>query len=1096
MYSTSEFQKKQDFYKSKQECIEGEKKSNVLMVTNERYNFKHRYFTAGDEEQFELYRDKKTYNICEKQIDLSNNIFSNLQLEIWKKNKDITSEGVSNTFKYIFNKMKKGIFIKIVNNKLKVFLPFTNTHYVNEWSNKIKVDPERYNSIKDFIYKTQSQKGYNKNEEIQPVEEWVGNNCLLKYDGDDGDSHHETVKNLFDELCSKRTVPDIELFVNRRDFPYIKKDETEAYDSIWGKKQLLVSHNYEKYCPILSMSKTSEYSDVLFPTWDDWSRVQIEENIYFPSSCNSDYSITHVPWEDKIPTAVFRGSYTGCGTTDENNVRLKLSKLSTETEPDEKGIKYLDAGLTNIGLRFRKNMDSEYLESINYSKYKKYTVEKMTKSEQTKYKYVINVDGHVSAFRLSLELGSESLILLVNSKWKIWYSDMLFPYEHYVPVKSDLSDLVDRIKWCRENDKQCQKIVQNAKDFYNKYLSKKSILDYMQKLCIVLKKEMGFYIYDSPSFSLLSLQNKRQIQELQNIQKSFPHRDKPTLKIYEIPDIERCYGKLKGIEWVISMLIENNLLSENLKFNYNLMNKELEKGCNIDSYSLSNFKIIAKTVTREERQIQQTNECFVGMKCLNEMSKYIPNFAYIFGNVISQRGSLLLEEEIGGYNFEHYLTKDPSFNIAEYFLILTQVALSLEMAQTKFNFQHGNLSCHHVMIKKNHDIENISRYLLDGTFYNITNVSKIPVIVDYRNSNVVVDGIFYGYPTIIHFDQSKDLISLFFDSLILISKFRNLGESKTIINFTNQLLQKDFKSISEIVDWINDKNEQFIFSNNRERSQNKFFIEFINSKKFVNLENYISIKDRCLLPFRGNEKQVFDFILSPNVEGQIESFLNIFKILKRSSLPRYNNLFLLYLCYQNIQSNIMDVYGLLKEYLESKEIQTDYSEYFADAENFIHFAYSESILSNFKDIYPSHVTYNIPSYEINNFNTKFIEDDIFSDPFKFKEYVEKAEPYVKENYSNLYLNLEIYYTMLMDGKHFFKIAESTKNLFQKDFEKYLYLPKHQKTNVAKFKTIKHYANILFRERLKYLKGINLPCSNESSIKAYNNSLILCLEELK
>ena len=1092
MYSTSEFQKKQDFYKSKQECIEGEKKSNVLMVTNERYNFKHRYFTAGDEEQFELYRDKKTYNICEKQIDLSNNIFSNLQLEIWKKNKDITSEGVSNTFKYIFNKMKKGIFIKIVNNKLKVFLPFTNTHYVNEWSNKIKVDPERYNSIKDFIYKTQSQKGYNKNEEIQPVEEWVGNNCLLKYDGDDGDSHHETVKNLFDELCSKRTVPDIELFVNRRDFPYIKKDETEAYDSIWGKKQLLVSHNYEKYCPILSMSKTSEYSDVLFPTWDDWSRVQREENIYFSSSCNSDYSITHVPWENKIPTAIFRGSYTGCGTTDENNVRLKLAKLSSETNLDENGVKYLDAGLTNIQLRFRKNMDSEYLESINYSKYNQYLVNKMSKSEQAKYKYVINVDGHVSAFRLSLELGSESLILLVSSEWKIWYSDMLVEYEHYVPIKSDLSDLVDRIKWCRENDEKCQKIVKNAKDFYNKYLSKKSMLDYMQKLCVSLKQEMGLYIYDS--ISLISIQNNRQLEELKNIQNSFPRRS--TLKIYEIPNIERCYGKLKGIEWVINMLIENNLLSENLKYNYNIMNKEKEKGCLIDSYNLSNFKVIAKSVLkgRKDREIQQINECFVGMKCMNEMSKYIPNFAYIFGNVIIQNESILLEEEIDGFNFEHYLRRDPNFNIQDYFLILTQIALSLEMAQNKFNFQHGNLTCHHVMIKKNS--ENNFRYLLDGIFYNISNNSNIPVIVDYRNSNVVVDSIFYGYPTIIHFDQSKDLLSLFFDSLILISKFRNLGENKSIIDFTNQLLQKDFKSIKEIVDWINDKNEQFIFSTNREHRYNKTFVELINSKKYVNLENYITVKDRCLLLFRGNERQVFDYILSPNVQGRIESFLNIFKILKKSSIPRYNNLFLLYLCYQNIQSNIMDVYGSLVEYLESNGIKNDYSEYFTDVENFIHIAYGESIRSNYKDIKPSHITYNIPEPHIDNFNTRFVEDYIFSDPSEFKKYIEGAEPYVKKDYSDLYLNLEIYYTILLNGKYFFEISDNTKRFFKDDFSKYLSLSNYQKTNVAKFKTIKEYGKILFEERAKYLKGINLPCSNESSIKAYNNSLILCLEELK
>jgi hypothetical protein len=45
-----------------------------------------------------------------------------------------------------------------------------------------------------------------------------------------------------------------------------------------------------------------------------------------------------------------------------------------------------------------------------------------------------------------------------------------------VPVKSDLSDLEEKIKWCRENDDKCKEIAKNAKDLYKLYVSRDGIL--------------------------------------------------------------------------------------------------------------------------------------------------------------------------------------------------------------------------------------------------------------------------------------------------------------------------------------------------------------------------------------------------------------------------------------------------------------------------------------------------------------------------------------------------------------------------------------------------------------------------------------------
>ncbi len=57
------------------------------------------------------------------------------------------------------------------------------------------------------------------------------------------------------------------------------------------------------------------------------------------------------------------------------------------------------------------------------------------------------------------------------------------PYVDHVPVKADLSDLEEKIRWCREHDDECRKIGENAKIFYDKYVSRNALLDYVEMVC-------------------------------------------------------------------------------------------------------------------------------------------------------------------------------------------------------------------------------------------------------------------------------------------------------------------------------------------------------------------------------------------------------------------------------------------------------------------------------------------------------------------------------------------------------------------------------------------------------------------------------------
>jgi hypothetical protein len=476
-----------------------ESKLKKTIQTNPKYKyFKQTHFTAGDEEQFhkKLGQLELGQTIYKSRIHLKKNIFKDFEFKslFWEKYKKSNTELIRmNTFNHFFNKFKKGTFVKIQNNELKVFLPFSKQKFVNEWSDKIKIDP-KYGNMYNFIEYINKMTGKSYKININKFcNNWYANNCLIRYEFPihEGDSNVPQMSDMLKTLCKERKIPDIEFFMNRRDFPQLKRNNTEAYEHLFGENQPLLSHNYTKYTPFLSMVTTKEHADIPIPTGDDWSRISSIENKFFTGSKEyPDVKQFNIPWIHRKPTAIFRGSSTGAGVTIDTNMRLKLAYLSVNLEMNSEP-PLLDAGITKWQLRPRKLKDCEYLQTIDI-----YNLEKMgiklvsflTPIQQSEYKYIINVDGHVSAFRLSLEMSMGCCILLVESKYELWFKSLIKPMIHYVPVKEDLSDLIEKIKWCRDNDTEAEKIAENSKEFYKKYLDKNAILDYLQKIFVDLKK--------------------------------------------------------------------------------------------------------------------------------------------------------------------------------------------------------------------------------------------------------------------------------------------------------------------------------------------------------------------------------------------------------------------------------------------------------------------------------------------------------------------------------------------------------------------------------------------------------------------------------
>ena len=757
MTTTDKFQKLPDHFSSVGECkmLKGQN-------TNPRYkNFNQVYFTAGDVEQFYSYKDQSNGNNPDPNIDLESNVWYQLYEKVkdvkelkdvventdWEKYKNITSEAVDNTFKYIFDKFKKGIFIKIKDNKLSVFLPFSKHDYVNEWSDRIKADPSKYSDIVSFIQYSSKLAGYDiPRERINwKVNTWYGNNCLIRPEFPIGENDRglSNLKDMLVTLCKERVVPDIELFINKRDFPLITRSDYEPYEQIYDMDNFrLTSHKYNKYSPILSMVTSQKHADIPMPTHEDWARVSSQEGKFFAPDCRDYRYDFSKPWSERIPTAVFRGASTGCGVTIDTNPRLKISYLST-ISPIDRSYLMLDAGITKWNLRPRKVMGNPYLQIIEpyklpfWNKETNGLVKSLSPQEQANYKYIVNVDGHVNAFRLSLELSMGSVVLLADSKYRVWFRRYLIPYVNFVPVKEDLSNLFEQIKWCNDNDKKCEEITRNAKLFYDTYLSKQGILDYMQYLFFRIKKSNGIYFYNSVKVEDLII--KKQLSTLNSYGFLSDNLDllDPISINYPFSGSSNNYYSKEGLRLFLGTV---NLVEEAEEKQFggsNLVHQSHDTSV-YKRIVNDNVSFLIKNIKTLDRKSQLINEAFCGVTEINKLINEIPHFRFTYG--LSNNKSILFSEYVEGKTLKEYIID--GCTVSELKQIFVMLTLALDIAQERCGFVHYDLYPWNIVIKKLPKKQTIIYQLKTDIITIETDI--IPVILDYGRVHVIHNKEHYG----------------------------------------------------------------------------------------------------------------------------------------------------------------------------------------------------------------------------------------------------------------------------------------------------------------------------------------------------------------
>lgn len=77
------------------------------------------------------------------------------------------------------------------------------------------------------------------------------------------------------------------------------------------------------------------------------------------------------------------------------------------------------------------------------------------------------------------------MVFKQDSHYYEHFYSKLVPYKHFVPIKRDLSDVIEKIEWARANDLRVKEIVTNARAFVEQNLLPQHIYCYH----IVLFKE-------------------------------------------------------------------------------------------------------------------------------------------------------------------------------------------------------------------------------------------------------------------------------------------------------------------------------------------------------------------------------------------------------------------------------------------------------------------------------------------------------------------------------------------------------------------------------------------------------------------------------
>lgn len=329
------------------------------------------------------------------------------------------------SMQYAFNHCRSGIFVSVRNGKMQLFVPFCNAQYVNTWSDRARhaMSPSRTGL---------------------PTCHWWMNGWMLCDEVPEqvwGDHWVTTIRNMVRTCC----VVDCDFIINKRDCPMVRKDCGDPMNPFDPACRVVDPKRLVRF---FSFYGGPFHLDVPCPIALDWCRFT---NRTYAQQQKRDIEPPFVDtyWESKEPVAVFRGALTGTG---------QRARFCAQT------FEHADVRATSSN-NGRRRVDPNTLQEMQPASGTLASRQNFLSmnEQQCRYKYGLLLNGHSAADRFARLFNGSQVVFVPQCDASdigrtTWFSDMLFPMQHYVPVKNDGSDLDSKVRWIEDNPAACADI--------------------------------------------------------------------------------------------------------------------------------------------------------------------------------------------------------------------------------------------------------------------------------------------------------------------------------------------------------------------------------------------------------------------------------------------------------------------------------------------------------------------------------------------------------------------------------------------------------------------------------------------------------------
>ncbi|KAJ7762319.1 glycosyl transferase family 90-domain-containing protein [Mycena maculata] len=207
--------------------------------------------------------------------------------------------------------------------------------------------------------------------------------------------------------------------------------------------------------PMMSMTKISPcFADILVPSEFYYSDSYWAPHYPYPNN---------VTWSAKISKLYWRGMTSGGWVYDDNYHAFPRFRL-------------IDIGRTHTNLMnvrlsaFHDSLCGEHCDAETIKAEYDITGASSPREDVYDYKYLFDVDGNSFSGRYLGLLRSGSLVFK-STVFAEYFNDWLRPFEHYIPILPDLSDLVEKLEWAVAHDAEAHTIQQAGEAFANRVIT-------------------------------------------------------------------------------------------------------------------------------------------------------------------------------------------------------------------------------------------------------------------------------------------------------------------------------------------------------------------------------------------------------------------------------------------------------------------------------------------------------------------------------------------------------------------------------------------------------------------------------------------------